>query len=169
MRLRDVANQAQPESAARHALRSRRGAAIEGLEQVLGLATRHSGTPVLHHELQLARAAGHPGHARVHRDRLSRPVLQRIVDEVPERAAQRHAIGDDRSEPRRHVDLDGLPRAHLRQHLAHQVRRVHFLEPHAPSPGQHARQLERLLDQRGEPLALAVHHHPVTPHLLGDR
>ena len=29
---------------------------------------------------------------------------------VPERAAQRHPIGAERSESRRHVDLDGLPR-----------------------------------------------------------
>ena len=171
MGLRDVANQAQPESAARHALRSRRGAAIEGLEQSCSAsATRHSGTPVLHHELQLARRL-RPSRpcARAPPTRLSLPVLQRIVDEVPDArcAAPRHRrrrVRVPTARPPRRGSRGRTSASTSPTRCAGSTSSRRTLRP----PGQHARQLRASArPARCSRSPSRSHHRPVASHLLG--
>ena len=159
MGLGDVPDQCQPHSAAPAPLRVAPAHAIELLEDLRVLRLRNSEAAVGHGQGQ-ASADG----PRVDGEHALRPrVLDRVVDEVRQRLTDRPGVQREFPQVRRdgHVDLEPLLREGVRERVErvadqrldrgrrHLVRATTTLDP---------REVEHVVDQPREPLALARDH-----------
>ncbi len=167
VRLGDVLDEREPDTAAAHLAPVRDAPTHEALENSLTILGRDAGALVGHADLDLAApiADGDRNAATIGR------VLEGVVDEVDDGNLDGTLVAADRRQPWLHVelDLDALPLGaqatsvhRARHHLADRpVREVVGLPPPL-----HLGEVEHVLDQRGQALALAHDDLQVLPALL---
>ena len=129
------------------------GAAVEGLEDPLLLTVGDAGAAIgdAHHH-----ARADPSHAHAHR--LAVGVAQGVLDQVREDALELRGVGEQRRRlgVHRQLHAPGGRRQRVLGGEQHLLDRDGFA-PRLHTPGLQAREVEQLVDQRRQPLALLDH------------